>query len=226
MSLGGRKQRSQSSADWYGAFRRLQIEEEFAGEFVELGNLQSRAARACREVLRDRDRSRFTDEQWIAMLTKRLDLEIGEESIGVEQRLLRDEFDLLLRKRIAQTFVGHRRKVKGLNRKLKQSLVGVAGPVSAQSAGVWTHARTIGDWRILTEIDAGGATDAWRYSHTVTLGNAPRLSMISVLSWLGISSQTMWDLVEEDSFDHAIEQQRRLCTVFIEGFASVAEDLV
>ena len=109
---------------------------------------------------------------------------------------------------------------------MKQSLIEVAGSVSAQSAGVWMHIRKIGDWRILTEIDAGGATDAWRYSHTVTLGDAPRFSMISVLSWLGISSQTMWDLVEEDSLDQAIEQQRRLCAVFIEGIASVAADIV
>jgi len=226
MSPGSRKQHSQSAADWYRAFRRRQIEEEFARDFVGLGNLHNRAARACREVLRGRDRTRFSDEQWIAMLTKRLDLEIGEESIDVEERLLREEFDLLLRKRIAQTFVSHGRKVKGLNRKLKQSLIEVAGSVSAQSAGVWMHVRKIGDWRILTEIDAGGATDAWRYSHTVTLGDAPRLSMISVLSWLGISSQTMWDLVEEDSLDQAIEQQRRLCAVFIEGIASVAADIV
>ena len=65
MPVGSRKQLSQSAADWYCAFRRRQIEEEFVREFVELGNLQSHAARACREVLRGRDRTRFADEQWI-----------------------------------------------------------------------------------------------------------------------------------------------------------------
>ena len=159
------------------------------------------------------------------MLADRLDPEVREDSSTSRKRILREEFELRLRRKAAQMFVGHRRKIKGLNRMLKNGLEGIAGPLCEQSAGVWTHEKTIGDWRILTEIDAGGATDVWRYSHTVTLADEPRLSMISALSWFGISSQTMWDLVEEDSVHHAIDQQRRLCGVFIDSFSSVANDL-
>jgi len=40
------------------------------------------------------------------MLTDRLDPGIDEESIAVEERVLRKEFDLLLRRHLAQTVVG------------------------------------------------------------------------------------------------------------------------
>jgi len=92
-------------------------------------------------------------------------------------------------------------------KKLKRHIIGALHPILGDKyeewgdSFEWRYRTKIGPWHVITYIDVGGQGHQLSYDHSVLLSDRVRLfEGISLLSWLGICSQTNWQgLVDGDA---------------------------
>ncbi|HXM97102.1 MAG TPA: hypothetical protein VN982_01365 [Candidatus Dormibacteraeota bacterium] len=89
----------------------------------------------------------------------------------------------------------------------------------------WTYHTQMGSWIVSTEIDTGGRRNVG-YDHSIGALETMHLQdRISVLSWMGISSQTDWMYLSEDEADEAAECLGQLCGQFLSAVPKLLEGL-
>jgi len=80
----------------------------------------------------------------------------------------------------------------------------------------WRYVTGSGPWRIFTQIEAVGRFGDCSYSHSIeTLGGRQVSQYVSLLSWLGISSQTKWRVSDEQDASDSAVGVRNLCRHFL-----------
>jgi hypothetical protein len=95
----------------------------------------------------------------------------------------------------------------------------------APNRETWTYEAQIGCWMVRTGVDIGGRRNVG-YGHTISAREAVHLQHhISVLSWMGISSQTDWIYLSEAESDEAAECLGQLCRQFLNAVPKLLEGL-
>jgi hypothetical protein len=117
---------------------------------------------------------------------------------------------------------------RALRAAVKAVLPAICGDiVQRDSASLWVHARAIGTWTVLTEVDLGGSPIQLSYHHYIarSTNDADRLGgLISLLVWMGIS-MTEWDLVSESEESSAAQALGRICEHFMNAVPSLLDGL-
>ncbi len=110
-----------------------------------------------------------------------------------------------------------------LNRKkfttiVKTSLLPVLGkPDSWGGGGSWRYQNPIGNLRVDTYFDTGGGHHQLCYSHAVIFSGYQTLTeQTSLLSWLGLSSQTDWNNLEDSKAEPTAKLSAELCAHFLD----------
>ena len=112
-------------------------------------------------------------------------------------------------------FKVNRGKLRGI---LVESLSPIIGErdQSWMAGDTWRHCLRIGDWLVLTCFDTGGRNRQLAYDHTICVReHVYLLERTSILSWLGISSQTEWDLVTNSELQDVADTLIHLCRHFL-----------
>lgn len=86
---------------------------------------------------------------------------------------------------------------------------------------------------VFTYVDFGGDYHQLTYEHRIgpleqpLLANDPRIGImrISVLNWLGLSSQTMWNILTNDDTLEAAQTLALLCSHFLEALKGLFDGL-
>lgn len=91
----------------------------------------------------------------------------------------------------------------------------------------WRYVTGSGPWRVLTYIEAVGRFGDCSYSHSIeTLGGRQVSQYLSLLSWLGVSSQTKWRVSDERDGSNAAVGMRNLCRHFLGAAPRLLDGLV
>jgi hypothetical protein len=89
----------------------------------------------------------------------------------------------------------------------------------------WAYSSRIRCWTVRTRIDLGGRR-SFGYSHSVNAQYAVDLhGHVSILSWMGISSQTDWFDLSESDYDEAADTLLRVCACFLNAVPDLLDGL-
>jgi hypothetical protein len=89
-------------------------------------------------------------------------------------------------------------------------------PVDGSTSQEWEYWAVVGCWTVSTRIDIGGRR-VLGYEHAIPISQSVFLHrQISVLSWMGISSQTDWVSVSESELEKTLESIEHLCKLFMD----------
>ena len=108
---------------------------------------------------------------------------------------------------------------------IRQSMHPLFGkPAGRVSASVWWYSVQVNGWQLKTWIDTGSQYFQLSYSHTIDGFDAKHelLGHASILSWLGISGQTNWQFINDETAPIAADSLVKLCS----HFASAAPGLL
>jgi hypothetical protein len=118
----------------------------------------------------------------------------------------------------------NRGKLRTLIRQQLEPLTGK--PFGRASESVWWHKVEINGWSVETWIDTGSRLFQLSYSQSVKSGTRGVLvGNASLLSWLGLSGQTMWQFITDESAPTAAESLARLCSHFIGAAGELLSEL-
>ena len=111
---------------------------------------------------------------------------------------------------------------------LKEELEPVLGDdVEPFGQNVWRYWTPIRDLTILTYVDVGGQYHQLMYSQALTTRGTPYTPTgTSILAWLGISSQTMWNLLTDSDTSETAKSLALLCSHFMHAVPSLLDGLV
>lgn len=111
-------------------------------------------------------------------------------------------------------FKADRRRLATL---VKELLTPFCGPSNSWSGkNDWRYQKPFGVWSLETFVDVGGRVHQLSYGHSLTLNQGVVLEHVSLLSWLGISGQTHWNLVTEADERAAADSLESICRHFTE----------
>ena len=154
--------------------------------------------------------------------------ELLEDFPSIEESALVDKCLEARRALRAQSGVIARPPSKaGLHKVLTRRLGTVPGePEELEvSREAWTYSSRIPCWTVRTQIDIGGRR-SFGYSHSVNAQYAVDLdSHISILSWMGISSQTDWFDLSESDYDEAADTLLQVCACFLNAVPDLLDGL-
>jgi hypothetical protein len=89
----------------------------------------------------------------------------------------------------------------------------------------WAYSSRIRCWTVKTRIDIGGRR-SFGYSHSVNAQYAVDLqSHVSILSWMGIGSQTDWFDLSESDYDEAADTLLQVCACFLNAVPDLLNGL-
>lgn len=89
----------------------------------------------------------------------------------------------------------------------------------------WAYSFQIRCWTVGTRIDTGGIR-SFGYAHSIGAREAvPLEGNITVLGWMGISSQTDWFYLSEDDYVEAAECLVQICTCFLDAVPKFLDGL-
>ena len=110
---------------------------------------------------------------------------------------------------------------------IKDSLRPVCGDVSEKlGPHDWKYETVCGNWVIHTFVDVGGRYRQLAYHHSIgTVDGKQLTSVISILSWLGIASQTVWDLMTVQDMEEAAQSLAKVCSHFIESASEFLNEI-
>jgi hypothetical protein len=95
----------------------------------------------------------------------------------------------------------------------------------AANRETWNYETHVGCWMVRTEVDTGGRRNVG-YGHTISARETVHLQQhISVLSWMGISSQTDWIYLSDTDSDDAVECLGQLCRQFLSAVPELLDGL-
>lgn len=93
-------------------------------------------------------------------------------------------------------------------------------------SGEWQYETKIGPWTVLTRIDTGGRFHQLTYDHCIILSNEKRLmEHISILSWLGISGQTLWRDLQKDDAETTADTVAQIVRHFMQAIPNLLQGL-
>lgn len=108
---------------------------------------------------------------------------------------------------------------------IKEQLVAIVGdllePVDAYDG--W-YTISVAGWTIRTYVDTGGRYHQLCYDHTISA--APHMHLqewINLLSWLGLSSQTMWQFLNDGDISRTATALGSLCAHFMQALPKLLE---
>jgi hypothetical protein len=82
--------------------------------------------------------------------------------------------------------------------------------------GTWRYSTPIGDMAVQTYVDTGGAQHQLCYFHRIIFsGSQALVEQTSLLSWLGLSSQTHWRQLDDSTTEEAVRILADACSHFI-----------
>lgn len=219
-----------------GDFRR-----EIQEDFPFLRRIKGRASLrllAAMEPLRREEQIRFS-----VALVKRFHpqaLEVtGEYSTIEENELIRGYVDSILvptrkeqeiDRQIQEGSLRLEVNKKELADLIKAELQPILGsPSEVWGPGEWWYVTPIANWSVRTSVNVAGKSGyQLDYHHRVGIVAPPRylVQWTSVLSWLGISSQTIWDLLTKSDASEAARTLALLCSHFIQAVPGLLEGLM
>jgi hypothetical protein len=91
----------------------------------------------------------------------------------------------------------------------------------------WTHTTEVNGWIVTTWLDLGGRFMDVSYGHDLADAAKPKPSFqrfISLLSWLGLSSATKWN-VPGDDIEPSAETLVRLCRHFLAAIPEITAEI-
>ena len=92
--------------------------------------------------------------------------------------------------------------------------------------GEWRYYTSVGPWEIVTCIDLGGRSHQLCYAHNIRCSKHPFLAEhISLLSWLGISSQTDWSGLTQSDIEPIAESLAEIIAHFVRSAPSLLQGL-
>jgi len=113
-----------------------------------------------------------------------------------------------------------------INRELQMVL---GSPSQVQGSRELWYATRIGNWNVQTNINVSGRyLYQLDYHHRIgTTDHSCYLAQwATFLSWLGVSSQTTWDLLTQSDVPEAVETLALLCSHFMQAAPRLLEDLI
>jgi hypothetical protein len=120
---------------------------------------------------------------------------------------------------------------KGFAALIKKELQPILGNVTERCGPhEWLYTTPIENWIVYTFIDVGGRHHQLNYEHTIGLPDTPLytnlVERVSLLRWLGITGQTMWDELTEPELPEAAKTLALLCSHFMQATPKLLEGLV
>ncbi len=113
-----------------------------------------------------------------------------------------------------------------INRELQMIL---GSPSKVRGSREWWYLASIGDWNVHTNVNvAGRHLYQLDYHHRIgTVDHSCYLAQwATFLSWLGVSSQTTWDLLTESDTPEAVETLALLCSHFMQAVLDLLDGLI
>lgn len=97
--------------------------------------------------------------------------------------------------------------------------------------GVWRYEQVFGDLSLYTFIDTGGQYHQLTYEHLIGPKGRPELAAypavgircISVLGWLGLSSQTMWNMLTDANVEETTQTLALFCSHFVKALENILD---
>jgi hypothetical protein len=115
-----------------------------------------------------------------------------------------------------------------LRREVQDALAPLLGSIDTAAsnarAGLMWYRTTLAGWTVDTQVDVGGR-DALKYSHVVRTARGGMLTMVSLMAWLGLSSETTWDEITHGDAGAAAAALARACDHFFRHAPSLLEGL-
>jgi len=119
-------------------------------------------------------------------------------------------------------------KRKPFRKLLVQRLTPILGADYDHEGGLgWMAYETmVGPWKVRTSIDTGGRYHQLCYDHWILISERERLyEGASLLRWLGISSQTMWQELDNSEAEWAAESLVKIVKHFMDAVPKLLEGL-
>jgi len=170
----------------------------------------------------------------VGRFRKELLLHINKDFTKEEARLVDYYMDTVQHISIESTLLRNfnQYKKQTLNKKLfKQTLIDKLAPVLGMnyqklSRYEWKYSLNIGSWHVDTYIDIGGRYHQLVYDHVIKgPGNFILMDCISILSWLGISSQTSWRGLGNDDICSVVDSLSQIIYRFMVSAPILLKDL-
>lgn len=119
--------------------------------------------------------------------------------------------------------LGGRCDRKVLRKALKSELgfLGKAKPFGGPSD--WEYLTPVGAWELRTFVDTGGRLKDVSYNHDLRNESGLELQRISLLSWLGISGVTKWNVDSEEAMQESAKALARACRLFLEAVPEIVK---
>jgi hypothetical protein len=106
---------------------------------------------------------------------------------------------------------------------VKRGLTSLGTAESLGGATEWRYTSKHEQWVIHTYLDVGGRFNDVSYSHDVAVGDEPPfLRLVSLLSWLGLSSSTRWKVLTETDGMFAADAIAELTRHFLDAAPMLA----
>jgi len=122
--------------------------------------------------------------------------------------------------------------LKKLNRRgFRKIITQFLSPVLGQAyedwgSGEWRYRTMVGPWHVVTYIDTGGRYHELNYDHCIIFSDTLRLyEGASLLHWLGIMSQTMWEDLDDSEAESAAGSLARIIAHFMDAVPKLLEGL-
>ncbi len=108
---------------------------------------------------------------------------------------------------------------RDLRKALKGALVSRLGepdPTWANPAE-WRFLHTVHGWTVFTYVDLGGRIHHLTYSHCIRAGKSSLIEHTSILYWMGVMSQTSWEIMSSSQTEEVADSLVDLCTHFLDA---------
>ena len=203
----------------------MEWQAEIAGDYPLLRRVTGIAAQSAIDLLTD-----MKPDQRVLLaqaLTKRFHptaADILGDSIRPEETRALERWDNSRRRAVDQrmSYVSRGVGKAQIATALRTDLGELGAPSSLGGAAEWFYLATEGEWRVRTYVDAGGRFGDVGYSHDVYLGDSGEIvRLLSVLSWLGISSSTRFKIQDESDVSAAAASVRQLTQHFLAAFPTL-----
>jgi hypothetical protein len=202
---------------------------EFDGDFPIVGRIKSPTV----QRLLSFARSLKGEERFLlcSALLKRFHTraaEILDDFPSTEETALLSRYSEARRAYVPQSEAIVRQSNKASLRKILLRELGASfsePPDIQASREEWTYRSHIHCWTLETRIDSGGRR-SFGYSHSINAQHSvPLQDHISILSWMGISSQTDWFYLSESDYGEAAKCLAQACSCFLDAVQKLLNDL-
>lgn len=109
---------------------------------------------------------------------------------------------------------------------VKEELSFLGTPKAFGSSAEWRYLSTLGAWYVVTHLDIGGSFGEINYHHEIGLeGERPFIRFLSLLSWLGVSSETRLKVADLSEARQAAQVIGSLARHFLDAMGEMTRDV-